>query len=134
MSRGTSKPKLREARTLVVTEVLVSPEEQGELASLYKDSRYQNALLNVMERACISLDTAHINTPLGNRDEILLTFAVAKASWLFFTYVQKHVLNAYNNQSLEPDEKQAPDLSEVIQSLRGMEFNAQDEGEGEGDG
>ena len=51
MRRGTAKPQLRKARTLVVTEVLVSPEEQGELASLYKDSRYQNALLNVMERA-----------------------------------------------------------------------------------
>lgn len=112
--------RLRTTRTLKVTELKISPEERAGLAQLFNDPRYEN-LLNVMERACIELETAHFNTSVGNPEEILGGHAVAKAAWLFFTYVQKQVCNAYN--TIEPEEGQAPEasLDEMLQGVQGFE-------------
>lgn len=98
---------VRTARTLKVTEQRLSPEEQGQLAELALDPRYQ-ALVNVMERACIEIDTGHLNTPPGNPEEVLGGHCVAKAAWSFFVYVQRQVQNAYNARAGESDENQTP--------------------------
>lgn len=123
-------PTLRKTRTLVVTEVRVTPEEVDQLANLYKDARY-NALLNVMERACINIDTSLVNVSVGQPEEILGAHAMSKAAWLFFTYVQKQVLNAYSVQSLEAEPAKAPSLSDTVQSLEGLNFERPDQAEGE---
>src|SRR5215472_14313027 len=109
--------RLRKTRTLKVTEIKVSDEEMAELADLYKDSRYQT-FLNVMERACIEVETAHFTCPLGDPEGILGGFAVAKACWLFFTYVQRQVQNAYLSRTAEPEEQpEAPTLDDFLQSV-----------------
>jgi hypothetical protein len=102
--------KLRSTRTLKVTEVKVTPEEQEFLFQLAMDPRY-DALLNVMERGCIELETAHLNTSPGEPEAVLGGHCVAKAAWLFFIYVQKHVLNAYHTRTAEqPEEETTPAL------------------------
>ncbi|HET6220185.1 MAG TPA: hypothetical protein VFE27_24365 [Acidobacteriaceae bacterium] len=109
--------KIRTTRTLKVTEVRVSPETQELLAQLHMDSRYQ-ALLDVMEQACIELETAHLNTSPGEPEAVLGGHCMAKASWLFFTYVQKQVFNAYSTRTgteEEPPEK--PSLDDVLQGI-----------------
>lgn len=109
--------RVRSTRTLKVTEVRISDEERAELAELYKDLRY-NTLLNVMERACIELETAHFNTSVGQPEEILGGHAIAKASWLFFAYVQKQVLNSYNSRAAATEEPQEPPtLDELLQGV-----------------
>lgn len=108
--------KLRTTRTLKVTEVRLTPEEQVQLCDLALDPRYQ-ALLNVMERACIELETAHFNTSVGDPEAVLGGHCLAKASWLFFTYVQKQVLNAYNNRAGDESETRAPSFEEMVQGL-----------------
>lgn len=123
-------PELREGRTLKVTEVRLTPEEIDQLAALYKDARYES-LLNVMERACIELDTLLVNTPVGEREHIIGAHAVSKASWLFFTYVQKQVLNAYSSQSREEGQSTPPSLSDIAQSLMGIDFKEPYQAEGE---
>jgi hypothetical protein len=112
--------RLRTVRTLKVTEVQVSAEEQELLSQLYPDPRYE-ALLNVMERACIALETAHFNTSVGKPEEILGGHALAKMSWLFFTYIQKQVQNAYHTRTPDEDEEAGtPSLEDMIQSVEGI--------------
>jgi len=116
---------IRKTRTLKVTEVRVSEEHRQMLAALHKDARYE-ALLDLMERACISIDTALINAPIGNPEEILGAHAVSKSAWLFFTYVQKQVLNAYIAQTMEPGEGQPASLEEMVQSVEGLPFQGEE--------
>lgn len=111
--------KLRKTRTLKVTEVIVSAEETEMLAQLAMDPRYE-ALLNVMERACIHLDTALINVPTGEPEQILGAHAVSKAAWLFLIYVQKQVLNASYTRTPDDESTPPPNLEEVLQSLEGF--------------
>lgn len=116
--------RLRKTRTLKVTEVELSPEEKASLAQLYTDPRYES-LLNVMECACIQLETAHFNTSVGNPEEILGGHAVAKSAWLFFQYVQKIVLNAYHTQDLEQEPESPPSLEEMMQGIEGFPTEVQ---------
>ena len=111
--------KIRSTRTLKVTDIKISSEEHAHLAQLAMDPRYI-ALVNVMERSCIELDTCFINTPVGDPEAILGAHAVSKAAWLFFTYVQKQVLNAYINQPGEQEEAPAPSLNDVLQGVEGF--------------
>jgi len=75
-----------------------------------------------MERSCIELDTAFINTPVGYPESILGAHCVSKAGWLFFTYVQKVVLNAYIQQTGEQEvETPPPSLNDVLQGVEGYE-------------
>lgn len=109
--------KIRTTRTLKVTEVLVSPEAQEMLAQLYMDARYQ-ALLDVMERACIELETAHFNTSPGEPEAVLGGHCVIKASWLFFTYIQKQVFNAYSTRTgSEEEAPEKPSLDDMLQGI-----------------
>ena len=109
--------RLRSARTLKVTEARITAEELELLAQLHQDSRYQ-ALLDVMERACIELETAHLNSPLSNPEEILGGHAVARAAWLFFQYIQKQVIFAFHSRSAADEEPVTePTLEEVIQGV-----------------
>jgi len=109
--------RVRTARTLKVTELRISDEEQQALADLYRDSRYE-ALLNVMERACIELETAHFNTSLGDPELILGGHAVTKAAWLLFTYFQRQVQNAYNSRTADEEGPSIPPtLDEFLQGI-----------------
>lgn len=108
--------KLRTMRTLKVTEVSLSPEESEKLAQLYTDPRYE-ALLNVMERACIELDTAHLNTPIGEPEAILGGHAVSKAAWRFFIYVQKQIVSAYNTRTDTEEPESPPSFEEMLQGV-----------------
>jgi hypothetical protein len=101
-----------------VTEVQVSAEERENLAQLYSDPRYET-LLNVMERACIELDTAHLNTPIGDPEAVLGGHAVAKAGWLFYLYVQKQIVSAYNTRTGDEEAQPEPTLEEVLQGVEG---------------
>lgn len=111
--------RLRKTRTLRVTEVVPTPEEKEGLAQLYVDPRYEY-LLNVMERACIELETAHFNTSVGDVEEILGGHAVAKSAWLFFTWIQKAVLNAYNTREGEPEPVEEASLEDLLQGVEGF--------------
>jgi hypothetical protein len=109
--------RLRTTRTLKVTELKISDEERELMAQLFKDSRYE-ALLNVMERACIEIETAHFTTPLGDPEGILGGFAVAKAVWLFFTFIQRQVQNAYLSRAADTEEvTEPPTLEDFLQSV-----------------
>jgi hypothetical protein len=109
--------RLRTTRTLKVTEVQVTPEETAQLVQLLVDPRYI-ALLNVMERACIEIDTAHLNTPVSDPEAVLGGHCLSKGVWLFFTYIQKQVLNASYTGLKEDNGKQSPaSLEEVIQGV-----------------
>jgi hypothetical protein len=108
--------KLRTTRTLKVTEEKISDEERAMLAQLFMDPRYI-ALVNVMERSCIALDGCFINAPVGNPEEILGAHAVSRAAWLFFTYVQRQVLNCYNMQPGEEEEVPEPSLNDILQGV-----------------
>jgi hypothetical protein len=108
--------KVRSARTLKVTDERISDEERANLAQLYMDPRYV-ALVNVMERSCIALDTCFINASVAQPEEILGAHAVSKAAWLFFTYVQKQVLNCYTMQPGEEEEVPPPSLNDVLQGV-----------------
>jgi hypothetical protein len=108
--------RLRTTRTLKVTEIRVSPEEKEFLAQLYTDPRYE-ALLNVMERACIEIETAHLNTSVGEPEAILGGHALAKSAWLFFTYCQKQVDNAYHTRTIDEPEVAAASLDEILQGV-----------------
>jgi len=108
---------IRTARTLKVTEQKISPGEMGQLADLALDPRYE-ALLNVMERACISLETAHLNTSPGQPEEVLGGHAVSKAAWMFFVHVQHQVQNAYHMRAGESTEEGPPDtLNDMLQGV-----------------
>lgn len=111
---------IRSTRTLKVTDITISDEERGHLAQLAMDPRYK-ALVNIMERSCIELDTAFINTSVAEPEAVLGAHCVSKAAWLFFTYVQKQVLNAYINQPGEEEETPAPSLDDVLQGIGGGE-------------
>lgn len=109
--------RIRTTRTLKVTEINLSPQEKENLAQLYDDPRYL-ALLDVMERACIALETAHLSSDVGNPEAILGGHAMAKSVWLFFTYVQRQINNAYQTREVEPETKPAePTLEEVLQGV-----------------
>ena len=114
--------RLRSTRTLKVTEVEISAEEKEQLAQLYDDPRY-TALLNVMERGCISLETAHFNTSVGNPEEILGGHALAKSAWLFFTYIQKQVDNAYHTRTRDEEESPPPSLETLIQGVEPFDLS-----------
>ena len=114
--------RLRTTRTLKVTEQRLSPEKREALAQLYDDPRYL-ALLDVMEMACISLETAHFNSSVGDPEEILGGHALAKGAWLFFTYVQKQVENA--NITRTPRDRQEaapPSLNDLIQGVEAIDL------------
>lgn len=113
--------RLRTTRTLKVTELQLPPDKREQLAQLYDDPRYI-ALLDAMEMACISLETAHFNTSVGNPEEILGGHALAKSSWLFFTYVQKLVSNAYHTRTRDEQEVAPPSLEEVIQGVETVDL------------
>lgn len=112
----------RKTRTLKVTDIKVSDEERMQLADLYQDARYE-ALLNLMERGCIELETAHFNTSVGDPEAVLGGHLMAKASWLFFQYIQKWVAYAYNAR--EADRRQAeepePSFEDMVQSVEGTD-------------
>ena len=109
--------RLRTTRTLKVTELKISDEEREMMAQLFKDARYE-ALLNVMERACIEIESAHFSTSQGEPEAILGGFAVAKASWLFFTYVQRQVQNAFLSRAADTEERpEPPTLDEFLQGV-----------------
>lgn len=113
--------RLRTTRKLKVTEVKISDEDSQALATLYQDQRYE-ALLNVMERACIELETAHINTAMGDPETILGGHLVCKAAWLFFAYIQKQVLGAHLMRQMEdktPAEE--PSLNDMLQGVEGID-------------
>lgn len=108
--------KVRTTRTLKVTEINLSAEEKEKLAQLFSDPRYE-ALLNVMERACIELDTAHLNTPIGEPEAILGGHAVSKAAWRFFIYVQKQIVSAYNTRTDSEETDNPPSLEDMLQGV-----------------
>jgi hypothetical protein len=109
--------KVRSTRTLKVTEEAIPKEERAHLAALYNDPRYL-ALVNLMERSCIAIDTGLVNAPVGNPEEVLGAHAVSKAAWLFFVFIQKAVLNCYTSQPGEEDEEvPPPDLNDVLQGV-----------------
>lgn len=108
--------RLRTTRTLKVTEFELSPDKKEQLAQLYDDPRYI-ALLDALEMACISLETAHLNTGVGNPEEILGGHALAKSAWLVFTYVQKLVSNAYHTRTSDEAESPPPSLEDLIQGV-----------------
>lgn len=110
--------RLRTTRTLKVTDTKLTEEQLEMLAQLCMDARYQ-VLLDVMERGCIELETAHFNTSLGNPEEILGGHAVAKAAWLFFQYIQKQVIFAHRSRAAEDDDEPhvPPTLEEFLQGV-----------------
>jgi hypothetical protein len=108
--------KIRHTRTLKVTEVNPSREEQAQLAQLWGDPRY-NALLNLMERTCIEIDSGLINAPVNDPEGVLGAQCVSKAAWIFFTYLQKKVLNAYQNREVDTEEAPQPQFEELIQGV-----------------
>lgn len=108
--------RLRTTRTLKVTELQLSAEKREMLAQLYDDPRYI-ALLDAMEMACISLETAHFNTSVGDPEAILGGHAMAKSAWLFFTYVQKQVDNAYHTRAGNEAEVAPPSFEDMIQGV-----------------
>jgi hypothetical protein len=108
--------KLRTTRTLKITELQVSPEEKELLAQLSQDPRYE-ALLNVMERACIEIDAGMVNAPVNDPEGVLGAHCVAKAAWKMFTYIQRQVLNAYHTRETGELEQSAPTLEETLQSI-----------------
>jgi hypothetical protein len=112
--------RLRKTRTLKVTEVAISDEERESLAQLYTDPRYE-FLLNVMERACIELETAHFNTSVGDPEGILGGHALAKSSWLFFTWVQKTVLSSYRSREDQEEPPEPAKLEDLLQGVEGFE-------------
>jgi len=111
--------RLRTTRTLKVTELEIKTDAREQLAQLYTDPRYE-ALLDVMERACISIETTHLNTPVGDPETVLGGHVMAKSAWLFFTYVQKHVLNAYHTRAGEADPEHRPSFEEIAQGIEGF--------------
>lgn len=117
--------RLRKTRTLKVTELQLSAEKREQLAQLHDDPRYI-ALLDVMEMACISLETAHFNSSVGNPEEILGGHAVAKSAWLFFAYIQKQVDNAYHTRTVDED---APPPAALNDLMQGVEAVTLSEGE-----
>lgn len=108
--------RLRSTRTLKVTEITVSGEEREQLAQLGADPRYE-ALLNTMERACISLETAHLNTPVGDPETVLGGHLLCKGAWLFFAYIQKQVLNAVHTRDNQEETREEPSFDDIIQGV-----------------
>lgn len=109
--------RLRTTRTLKVTELQISAEAREHLARLYQSPEYE-ALLDVMERACISVETGLLNASIGLPEEILGAHAVAKAGWLFFTYTQQQVQNAYVSRDRGAGEPtKEPSLNDLIQGV-----------------
>lgn len=112
--------RLRTTRTLKVTEVQISDQEREHLAQLYQDARYES-LLNVMERCCIELETAHLNTSMNEPEAILGGHLVAKAAWLLFQYLQRQVKSSHDMRMGDEDEgRPEPTLDEVLQSIEGL--------------
>ena len=113
---------IRRTRRLKVTQLDIPPEELSLLAQLPGDPRY-DALLNVMERACISMDTAHLATPVSDPEGVLGGHCVSKAAWQFFIYMQRQVQSAYTmrteseGQSKEPE----PNPDDVFMGVEGFE-------------
>lgn len=111
--------QIRKTRTLRPTEIKIPADELSLLAGLPGDPRY-DALLNVMERACISLDTAHLETAISDPEAILGGHCVSKAGWQFFVYVQKQVQAAYYMRSKEGDDQAPATLEEMLQGVEGI--------------
>jgi hypothetical protein len=70
-----------------------------------------------MERACIELETAHLNTPAGEPEAVLGGHLMCKASWLFFAYIQKQVLNAYNSRAGDDEQNKPASLDDLLQGV-----------------
>lgn len=113
------EPTIRKTRTLKVTEIKLSEEEISDIALLFTDPRYQS-LLNVMERACISIDTAFLETPIGDVETVLGGHAVSKAAWKFFEYVQKQVFSAYHSRTQTAQPVEEPTFADLVQSVEGV--------------
>jgi hypothetical protein len=111
--------RLRTTRTLKVTDVRVSDQEREHLAQLYQDARYES-LLNCMERACIEIETAHLNTSVNEPEAVLGGHILAKATWLFFQYVQKQVKSSHDMQLVEEHPEEEPSLEDVLQGVEGI--------------
>ena len=111
--------RLRTTRKMKVTEVKVTDQEMEHLAQLHDDARYES-LLNVMERACIEIETAHLNTSIADPEAILGGHLMSKASWLFFQYIQKQVLHSYHARTLADEPVQEPTLEETFQGVEGL--------------
>lgn len=118
--------RLRTTRTLKVTDLTVTAEAKEHLARLSQSPEYA-ALLDVMERACISLETGHLNSDVGNPEEILGGHALCKGAWLFFTYVQKMVQNAYVTRDTEEEPEPEPSLNDMIQGVEAYQSADQEQ-------
>lgn len=108
---------VRTTRTLKATDIKFTPEQIQQLARLSLDPGYQT-LVDLMEAACISIDTAMVNASPGQPEEVLGAHAVSRAAWLFFTYVQKQVLYAYNNRAGDAEaEVDRPSMDDILQGV-----------------
>lgn len=106
---------IRSTRTLKVTDVKLTQEQIVQLARLSLDPGYET-LLNVMEAACISIDTALINAAPGQPEEVLGAHAISRAAWQFFTYVQKQVVYAYNSRAGDEEViPERPSMEDIFQ-------------------
>lgn len=110
---------IRKTRTLRPTEIKLGDDEIEQLSQLYADPRYE-ALLNVMERACISLDTAHLDTPTSDPETVLGGHCVCKAAWFFYTYVQRQILAAYHMRTGAQPPEEKPNLDDLLQGVGGI--------------
>jgi hypothetical protein len=108
---------VRTTRTLKATDIKFTPEQIQQLARLSLDPGYQT-LLDLMESACISIDTAMVNASPGQPEEVLGAHAVSRAAWLFFTYVQKQVVYAYNSRAGDSEEPApSPSIEDILQGV-----------------
>lgn len=106
---------IRTTRTLKATDIKLTPDQIVQLARLSLDPGYQ-ALLDLMEASCISIDTALVNASPGQPEEVLGAHAVSRAAWLFFTYVQKQVAYAYNSRASDAEnEAPRPSMDDLFQ-------------------
>jgi hypothetical protein len=64
------------------------------------------------------MESAHFGVSMGDPEAILGGFAVAKACWFFFTYVQRQVQNAFLSRAADTEEPStAPSLEEMLQGV-----------------
>jgi hypothetical protein len=111
------KHAIREQRTISVTQLDLSPVAKAALSELSQGPYYPH-LLDLMERACIEMDTALINTPAADPEAVLGAHAISAAAWKFFTYIQRAVQNAHNQHTaIEPEPPEPPSEEDRIQGI-----------------
>jgi hypothetical protein len=103
----TVSKKIRESRTLSLSNVPLSIDEKAQLATLYNDPRY-DTLLDVFERGCILQDTKLVNTPAHEEVAVLAEHKLSKAFWELLVWVQAVVLQAHRDITNEPEPERAP--------------------------